>query len=169
MYIGTMLKSLFMYVNTDYAVFEVVHFYLCQSIVITEMLIGLFLMYVFCLSSIPFFKANAKKNRLFVNYIIKTATWAGIYLNLCMFLTFDFGLTFHLIFLISFVPFYEMKFTLSNNNKVSEFTSFEINSISLNSSSLSEKLFPSDFIDEIFLIKYNISKKSFKKIFGSIP
>ena len=115
--IGTMLKSLFMYVNTDYAVFEVVHFYLCQSIVITEMLIGLFLMYVFCLSSIPFFKANAKKNRLFVNYIIKTATWAGIYLNLCMFLTFDFGLTFHLIFLISFVPFYEMKFTLSNNNK----------------------------------------------------
>ena len=56
-----------------------------------------------------------------------------------------------------------------NNNKVFEFTFFEIVSISLNSSSLREKFLPSNFIDEIFLMKYNISKKSFKKTFGSTP
>ncbi len=39
-----------------------------------------------------------------------------------------------------------------NNNKVFGLISFEINSISINSSSLREKIFPSSFIDEIFLM-----------------
>ena len=62
-------------------------------------------------------------------------------------------------------------FIVNCQNKITSFSSinFEILLMSLNSLSFKEKLDPSKLIEEIFLIKYNISKKSFKNTFGSTP
>ena len=72
--------------------------FLCYAVVFSELLIGILLLFTVI--------TNKRYSPAYLSWVAKY----GMFFQSLLFLTFDFGVTFHLVFLSSFIPILDVKF-----------------------------------------------------------